>query len=137
VGYEYDLRLLRDAGDIRWYWPAHHGLDYGGISLSEYLDDFDSEIRDGLRKGASDAVKAAVNRHHTVTSIGSVASLRIISAESEHAFDIMCVVGGEKLRGDRFHIHTVPPVEATDRERTAYAMVRTIRKRALPDIIFA
>jgi hypothetical protein len=62
VGYEYDLCLLCDARDIRWYRPAHQSLDDGAVSFSEHLDYFDAEIGDGLRKGAPDAVKAAPNR---------------------------------------------------------------------------
>jgi hypothetical protein len=94
-------------GTSRWYRPAHHSLDDGGVSFSEHLDYFDAEIGDGLRKGAPDAVKAAPNRHNTVTAIRSVSSLCIISAKSEHAFDIMSVIGGEELFGDRFYIFVI------------------------------
>ena len=65
-------------------------------------DDFDSEIGNGVRKGAPDAVKATPNRHDTVAAIGSVSSLCIISAKCKHAFDIMSVKGGKKPLGDRF-----------------------------------
>src|SRR5271170_548213 len=108
VGNEHDLRLLCDAGYIRWYRPAHHGLDYDRVSFGKHhLDHFDLEIGDGLRKGAPDAVEAAPNRHEAVSAIGSVSSLCIISAKSEHAFDVMSVIGGEKLFGDGFHIFVV------------------------------
>ncbi|HEY1978855.1 MAG TPA: hypothetical protein VGH13_02120 [Xanthobacteraceae bacterium] len=141
VGDEDNLRLLSDARDIRGYRPAHHSLNYRCVSLGEYLDDFDTEIGDRVRKGAPDAVKAAPKGDDTVPAIGRVSSFCIVGKKSEHAFNIMSVVGSEKFSGDRLYIcaiiHIVSFCTVTDCKRATYAMVRTMRKRALPDIIFA
>jgi len=75
VGYKYDLAFLCDAKGIRWYGPAHYRLGYDGTAFAEYhFNYFDSEIRDGLRKGAPDNVNAASNRPDTVSAIGRISS---------------------------------------------------------------
>jgi hypothetical protein len=120
--------------------PAFGTLEWGdknnGVSLGEHLDDFDPEIRNGLRKGAPNAVDTAPDRHDTVPAVGDVSSLRVVSAKGEHPFDIVHVIGGEKLFRDGFQIGVVFHGVSACR-RAAYGMVRTIRKRALPDIILA
>jgi len=53
--------------------------------------------------------------------------------------DIMGVIGGEKLFGDRFYIQVFAHLSfhgVTAGNGEADVIVRTIRKRALPDIIF-
>ncbi len=100
-----DLAFLHEARDIRWHRPAEQRLHHDGVLFAlDHLDDFDPEIRDGLRKAAPDLFKAATDRHDTVLAIGKVSSLCAVGAKSEHAFDIMSVIGGEELLGDRFHI---------------------------------
>ena len=99
VRHENDLRLLCYARNIRRYGPAHHRLDYDGVASISTT----STRKLGTAFGnARQAVKATPNRHDTVPTIGSVSPFCIISAKSEHAFDIMSVIGGKKFLGDRF-----------------------------------
>src|ERR1700733_397163 len=105
VGYASDLTFLYKAWDVRWHSPAEQCLHHDGVLFGlDHLDNFHPEIRYGLRKAPPDLFKPAADRHDTVLAIGEVPPLCIVSAKSEHAFDVMSAVGGEKFLGDRLHI---------------------------------
>src|ERR1700733_16314681 len=70
----------------------------------DHLVYFDTEIRHGPQQAAPDLFKTTPNRHEAFLAIRKVSSLCAVSAKSQHAFDIMSVIGGEKLSGDRLHI---------------------------------
>jgi hypothetical protein len=98
VRYEYDFTLLRNARSIHGHRPAHDGLDYQGRFLGkDYLYYLYSEVRDDLRKGTPNGVKATTNRHDAVAAVRGVPSLGILSTEREHLVDIVSVIGGEEL----------------------------------------
>jgi len=48
--------------------------------------------------------KATPDRHVAFLAVRKIPSLRAVSAKSQHAVDVMTVVGGEKLFGDRLQI---------------------------------
>ncbi len=114
----------------------HHD---GVLFAWDHLGYFDPEVRYGLRKATPDFFEAATDWHDTVLAIGKVSSLCGVSAKSQHAFDVVSVVGGKKLFGDRLHIWVVAHMTSIGAAvgGAAYAMVRTIRKRASPDIMRA
>src|SRR5580658_3196539 len=141
VGDAADLALLYKAGYIRGHSSTNQGLHNNGVVFSlDYLDNFGPEIGYGLWKAAPNLFKAAADGCDTVLAIGKVTPLCAVSTMSQHAIDIMVVVGGKELFGECLYIDgTVHGVSAgaSNCRGTAYFMVRTIRKRALAAIILA
>jgi hypothetical protein len=77
-------------------------LDHDGVPLPEdRLNDFHSEIRDGLGKRVPNDVNAATNWDNAIAAVGGVSPLGAFRTESDHAFDIMSIIGGEELLGSR------------------------------------
>src|ERR1700691_4395478 len=111
VGDSSDLTLFYEASDIRWHRSTDQRLHYDGVVFGlDHLDDFGPEVGDRLRKAAPNVFKAATDWHDTVLAVGDISSLSPLSAKSEHAVDVMRVIGGEEFLGDRFQIsiHVAP-----------------------------
>src|SRR6266436_320007 len=136
-----NLSFLYEACDIRRHRPTEQCLhDDSVLFTRDHLDYFDPKIRYGLRKAAPDFFKTTTDRHDAVLAVGKVTSLCAVSAKSQHAVNVMSVVGGKKSLGDRFHIGIAAQgasSKAAAGYSAGYTMVRTIRKRALPVIIRA
>src|SRR5258706_2697338 len=91
--------------DIRRHCPTELRLYHDDVLFG--LDHFvylDTEIRHGPQQAAPDLFKATPDGHEAFLAIRKVSSLCAVSAKSQHAVDIMSVIGGEKLSGDRLHI---------------------------------
>src|SRR6266478_2781064 len=136
VGDTSNLSFLYEACDIRRHRPTEQCLHDDGVLFTwDHLDYFDPKIRYGLRKAAPDFFKTTTDRHDAVLAVRKVTSLCAVSAKSQHAVNVMGVVGGKKSLGNRFHIGIA--AQGTSSEAAAgytagYTMVRTIRKRASP-----
>src|SRR5258706_5369884 len=108
MGDVHDLAFLCNTVGIRWYGAAHLSLDDNGVPIcGDYLDNFDSEIRNSLRKGAPNGINATVNRHDTLTPIGGITSEGVICKKSRHPIDIMSIIGVEELLGNACEIYCV------------------------------
>src|SRR5712675_1808108 len=136
-----NLSFLYEACDIRRHRSTEQCLHDDSVLFTwDHLDYFNPKIRYGLRKAAPDFFKTTTDRHDAVLAVRKVTSLCAVSAKSQHAINVMSVVGGKKSLGDRFHIEIAAQgtsSEAAVGYTAGYTMVRTIRKRALPDIIRA
>src|SRR5271155_2005233 len=99
------LTLRYKARDIRRHRPTEQRLYYDDVTLGlDHFVYFDSEIRDGPQQTAPDFFKTTSDRHDAFLAIRKIPSFRAVSAKSQHAVDIMSVIGGEKFFGDGFHI---------------------------------
>ena len=93
------------ARDIRRHGATEQRLYDDDVAFAlDHLNYFDSEIGHCSQKAAPDLFKATPDRHVAFLAVGKIPSLRAVSAKSQHAVDVMSVVGGEKLFGDRFQI---------------------------------
>src|SRR5277367_6051244 len=109
----YILALLCNPMHFRRYGPVHLGLDHHGVPLGrDQFDHFDPEIRNGIRKRAPNNIDATTDWHDALAAVRSISSERAICAESEHAIDVVGIVGSEELLGSRyvvfrirFHLH--------------------------------
>src|SRR6266403_1990227 len=140
VGDPSDLTLFYEARDIRRHRSTDQRLHYDGVLFGlDHLDDFGPEVGDGLRKAAPNLFKAATDWHDTILAVGDISPLSPLSAKSEHAIDVMRVISGEEFLGDRFQILIHVASVSAGRMSTCgdKLMVRTIRNRACPAIIFA
>src|SRR5712672_1409209 len=70
----------------------------------DHLNYLDSEIGHCSQQAAPDLFKATPDRHVAFLAVRKIPSLRAVSGKSQHAVDVMTVVGGEKLFGDRLQI---------------------------------
>src|SRR6266851_3073128 len=105
VGDPPDLTLFYEARDIGRHRSTDQRLHDNGVLFGlDHLDNFCPEVGNGLRKAAPNLFKAATDGHDTALAIGDISSLSPLSAKSEHAIDVMRVIGGEELLGDRFQI---------------------------------
>src|SRR6202051_3874103 len=96
----YVLAFLCNARHFGRYGPAHLGLDHHCVPLGrDQLDDFDSEVRNGIRKRAPNNVDATTDWHNALAAIRSISSERAICAESEHAINVVGIVRSEELLG--------------------------------------
>src|SRR5712671_2831673 len=140
VGDPSDLTLFYEVRDIRRHRSTDQRLHYDGVLFGlDHLDDFGPEVGDGLRKAAPNLFKAATDWHDTVLAVGGISSLSPVSANGEHAVDVMRVIGGEECLSDRFQI-SIHVASVSVRRMSmcaAQLMVRTIRNRACPAIILA
>src|SRR5882672_524895 len=104
VGDTSNFSFLYEACDIRWHRPTEQCLHDDSVpSTWDHLDYFDRKIRYGLWKAAPDSFKTTTDRHDAVLAVRKVTSLCAISAKSQHAVNVMSVVGGKKSLSDRFH----------------------------------
>jgi hypothetical protein len=105
VGDSSALTLFYEASDIRWHRSTDQRLHYDGVLFGlDHLDDFGPEVGNGLRKSAPNQFKAASDWHDTFLAVGDISALRPLSAKSEHTVDVMRVISGKELLGDRFQI---------------------------------
>src|SRR5882762_7823267 len=85
-----------------------------------------------MREAAPDILEAAPDRHEAVLAVGQVASLGALGAQGQHAVDVVSVVCGEELLGDRLHVQRVAhrtSIGTAVGDGAGYAIVKTIRKR--------
>src|SRR6266436_5288817 len=99
------LALLCNSRHLGGYRPAHLGLDHHCVPLGrDQLDHFDSEVRNGIRKRTPNNIDATTNWHHALAAVRSIPSKCAICAKSEHAINVVCIVGSEELLGNRYVI---------------------------------
>src|SRR5580704_18651756 len=98
----YVLALPCDSRHFGRYGPTHLGLDHHYVSLGrDQLDHFDSKVRNGIRKRAPYTIDATTDWRDALAAVRSISSERAICAESEHAINIVGIVGSEELLGSR------------------------------------
>src|ERR1700686_1765471 len=98
----YVLTLLCNGRDFSGYRPAHLGLGHDWVPFGgDHIDHFHSKIRHGIRKCPPDEVNATANRHNALATVRRISPYCAVCTESEHAVDIVGVVCGEKLFGNR------------------------------------
>src|SRR5208282_6070267 len=98
----YVLALLCNSGHFGRNRPAHLGLDHHCVPLGrDQLDHFDSEVRNGIGKRTPNDIDATTNWHHALAAVWGISSKCAIRAMSEHAINVVCIVGSEELLGDR------------------------------------
>jgi len=103
--YDETIRVMKLAVRNAKLGPTKQRLYHDDVSFGlDHLVYFDTEIRHGSQQAAPDLFKATPDRHEAFLAIRKVSSLCAVSAKSQHAVDIMSVIGGEKLSGDRLHI---------------------------------
>src|SRR6266446_8972919 len=109
-----DLTFFYEVRDIRRHRSTDQRLHYDGVLFGlDHLDDFGPEVGNGLRKAAPNLFKAATDWHDTVLAVGDISSLSPLSAKSEHAVDVMRVIGGDEVLSNRVQISIhVAPVSA-------------------------
>src|SRR5882762_9946312 len=73
----------------------------------DHLDHFHSKIRHGIRKCTPNEVNATANRHNALATVWRISPYCAICTENKHAVDIVGVVCGEKLFGDRQELCSV------------------------------
>src|SRR5271154_6885930 len=101
VGDVYVLTLLCDSRHFGRYRPAHLGLDHHRVPLGrDQLDHFDSKVWNGIWKRTPNHINAAPNWHHALAAVWGISSTCARSAKSEHANNVVSVVGSEELLGD-------------------------------------
>src|SRR5580698_392276 len=99
----YVLALLCDPRNFCRYGPAHLGLDHDCVPVGrDQLDHFDSEVRNCIRKGAPNNINATTDRHDALAAIRCISSYCAICAKSEHAINVVGIVGSEELLGCRY-----------------------------------
>src|SRR5580658_6924466 len=100
VGDMYVLAVLCDPRNFGRYRPAHLGLDHDYVPVGrDQLDHFDSEVRNGIRKRAPNNIDAATDRHDAFAAVWGISSPCAIRAKSEHAINVVGIVGSEELLG--------------------------------------
>src|SRR5271155_5390905 len=104
----YVLAFLCNPRHFGRYGPAHLGLDHHCVPLgSDQLDHFDAEVRNGIRKRTPNDIDATTNWHHALAAVRSISSKCAIRAKSEHAINVVCIVGSEELLGNRYVIFRI------------------------------
>src|SRR5271154_2388218 len=56
---------------------------------------------------APNDIDATTNWHHALAAIRSISSKCAIRAKSEHAINVVCIVGSEELLGNRYGIFRI------------------------------
>src|ERR1700675_4193920 len=105
----YVLALLCNSRHFGRYRPAHLGLDHHCVPLGrDQLDHFDSKVRNGIRKRAPNNIDATTDRHDAFAAVWGISSQCAIRAKTEHAIDVVGIVGNEELLGGRYVVFRVP-----------------------------
>src|ERR1700733_11276857 len=60
-----------------------------------------------FRKPVPNNVDATTDWHDALAAIRSISSKRVIRAKSEHALNVVCIVGSEELLGNRYVIFRI------------------------------
>src|SRR6267142_3637626 len=137
MGDAIDLAFLYDPRDVGRHRPDKQSLHRDGVAFAlDQFDDLDPEVRHRMREAAPDILEAAPDRHEAVLAVGQVASPGALGAQGQHAVDVVSVVCGEELLGDRLHQRVAhrTSIGTAVGDGAGYAIVKTIRKRAWPDI---
>src|SRR6202042_1743938 len=104
----YVLALLCNRMHFGWYGPAHLGLDHHYVPLGrDQFDHFDSEVRNCIRKRAPNNIDATTDRHDALAAVWAISSQCAICAKSEHAINIVGIVGSEELLGSRYAVFRI------------------------------
>src|ERR1700678_4593338 len=96
----YVLAPLCNPRHFGRYEPAHFSLDHDCVPVGRnQLDHFDSKVRNGIRKRAPNNIDATTDRHDALAPVRSISSRCAIRAKTEHAIDVVGIVGSEELLG--------------------------------------
>src|SRR5580698_11018129 len=105
----YVLALLCDPRNFCRYGPAHFSLDHDCVPAGgDQLDHFDSKVRNGIWKRAPNNIDAITDRHDAFAAVWGISSQCAIRAKTEHAIDVVGIVGSEELLGGRYVVFRVP-----------------------------
>ena len=105
----YVLALLCDPRNFCRYGPTHFSLDHDRIPVGrDQLDHFDSKVRNGIRKRAPNNIDATTDRQDAFAAVWGISSKCAICAKSEHAINVVGIVGGEELLGNRYVVFRAP-----------------------------
>src|SRR5271163_2419983 len=105
----YVLALVCDPRNFCRYGPAHFSLDHDCIPFGrDHLDHFDSKVRNGIRKRAPNSIDATTDRHDAFAAVRGISSQCAICAKTEHAIDVVGIVGSEETLGGRYVVFRVP-----------------------------
>src|SRR3984957_16015272 len=104
----YVLPLLCDPRNFCRYRPAHFSLDHDCVPAGrDQLDHFDSKVRNGIRKRAPNDINATTDRHDAFAAVWGISSQCAIRAKTEHAIDVVGIVGGEELLSGRYVVFRI------------------------------
>src|ERR1700723_2969410 len=105
----YVLALLCDPRNFCRYGPAHFSLDHECVAVGrDQLYHFDSKVRNDIRKRAPHNIDATTDRHDAFAAVWGISSQCAIRAKTEHAIDVVGIVGSEELLGGRYVVFRVP-----------------------------
>src|ERR1700682_1974864 len=99
----YVLASLCNPRHFGRYGAAHFSLDHDCVPVGrDQLDHFDSKVRNGIRKRAPNNIDATTDRHDALAAVWGISSQCAICAKTEHAIDVVGIVGSEELLGGRY-----------------------------------
>src|SRR5271167_2717921 len=103
------LALLCDPRHFGRYGPTHFSLDHDCVPVGrDQLEHFDSKVRNSIRKRAPNNIDATTDRHDAFAAVWGISSQCAICANTEHAIDVVGIVGSEELLGGRYVVFPVP-----------------------------